>query len=196
MSSETRVQPHELSQHHKPGLIPQLPELHRCLCVPPALELDKGLVSNTSQPPPGPRALGIRGLRLLALKAGGEQNGLQQTQTRCSQPPASVTQPRSVRLCMTCRGWGEAWPSCRWAQAGEVLYTPASDVNSLLTSVKLYHASTPTQTPCQRNVVQTENLICTHSASQGKNHPGKRPSPALAKKQKVQREGRWGAAGL
>lgn len=65
----------------------------------------------------------------------------------------------------------------------EVLYMPASNLNSLLTSVKLYHASTPTQTPCQRNV-QAANIICIHSMSQGENLPGKRLSPASAKKGK------------
>lgn len=68
---------------------------------------------------------------------------------------------------------------------------PASNLISLLTSVKLYHMLTPTRTPCQRCGVQTANFIHTHSMSQGKNLSGKRLPPASAKKEqcKVRKAG-------
>lgn len=52
------------------------------------------------------------------------------------------------------------------------------------------------QTPCQRNVLQTANFICTHSKSQGKTLSSQGPSPATAKKGKCKGRKARGAAGL
>lgn len=67
---------------------------------------------------------------------------------------------------------------------------PASNLISLLTSVKLYHMLTPTRTPCQRCGVHP------HTQSV----PGQEPlrqetSSSFSQERTVQREESWGAAG-
>lgn len=166
MSCETWAQPHEPS-YYKPappwahpqsqGRSPAVASL-----PPPRAEQDKGLVSETAWCP-------LRATEDWApgLTAGEEPEwppaGPDQTR---SQPPASVTQPHSGRLHMTCRGRERRDPAADGRELARGAVHTSLESDSLLTSVKLHHVSTLSRTPRQGYVVQTAHFICTHSMSQ------------------------------
>lgn len=147
----------------------------------PSTEQDKELLSKAAWSPPGLRA--TEDWAPGPKRWGRNIMAFSRPTSDLPQLPASLTQPHSERLRMTCRGWARPDPAADGRSLARGAAHTSLGSDSLLISVKLCHVSTPTGTPCQTYVVQTMNFIHTQYV-RGKNFLGKRPSPATVKKGK------------